>query len=149
MVSSEKQSLTDPPLISSSPSHKEEKTRKREGSAEGIGSKRAKGGARVHPVYSDRHEEYALVTKDDLREFKAFSWMQESLLGCGVFFFSGAFWLLCELLAHQAETSKFELTPWMFVCFVSMSFGIILTALAFGMFVLKQKRLKKYDYDND
>src|SRR5258708_6349401 len=67
------------------------------------------GGAQAVPHYRHRHEEYVLVTQDDLREIRAFGWLQQSLFGVGSFFFSGAFWVFIQLLAQQ---EKFEFTAW-------------------------------------
>jgi hypothetical protein len=55
--------------------------------------------------------------------------------------FSGAFWLIIELMAHQ---EKFEFTPWIGVCIISMAAGVILAAVGLVMFSLRQKRLNKY-----
>jgi hypothetical protein len=100
-----------------------------------------KHGAQAVPHYEDRHEDYILVTADDLREIRAFGWLQQSIFGTGAFFFSGAFWLFCEILSNQ---QKFEFTPWMGMCAVSMVFGAVLVGVSGIMFWLKQKRQKKY-----
>jgi hypothetical protein len=99
------------------------------------------GGAQAVPHYCDRHEEYELVTKDDLREIYAFGWLEKTLFGVGTFFFSGAFWLLIELMAHQ---EKFEFTAWMGTCAVSIVAGGVLAAIGLVLFYLKQQRLEKY-----
>ena len=111
-------------------------------------TRRAGGGARAHPHYEDRHEEYLLVTKDDLREIRAFGWMQQGLLVSGTFFFSGAFWLFIELVAHQSENGKFEFTSWMGMCVLSMGFGTILGVIAWGHAILRQRRLNKYPIES-
>ena len=77
----------------------------------------------------------------DLREIKTLGWVQQTLYGSGTFFFSGAFWLIIELMAHQ---EKFAFTPWMGVCIISMAAGVILAAVGLVMFSLRQKRLNKY-----
>jgi hypothetical protein len=100
-------------------------------------------GAHAVPHYRDRHEEYLLVTRDDLREIRNFGWFQQTLFGVGTFFFSGAFWLLAELIAHQ-EHGKFEFTPWMAVCVISMIAGAALGFIGFVMFLMRQRRLNKY-----
>ena len=98
-----------------------------------------RSGARAHPHYQDRHEEYMLVTREDLTEVRAFGWMQQSLFGAGTFFFSGAFWLIMELLAHELK-----FTAWIGMCLISMAFGGILLGIGFAMFMLRQNRLNKY-----
>jgi hypothetical protein len=98
-------------------------------------------GAKAHPRYRDRHEDYILVTQDDLREIKTLGWVQQALYGTGTFFFSGAFWLIMELMAHQ---EKFEFTPWMGVCIISMASGVVLAVVGLIMFSMRQKRLSKY-----
>jgi len=97
-------------------------------------------------MYHHRHEEYVLVIRDDLQEIKTFGWLQQVLFGTGVFFFSGAFWLLMELLAHQEmeEKGKFEFTAWMAMCVLSMGFGATLSLVALILFWLRQRRLTKY-----
>jgi hypothetical protein len=50
-----------------------------------------------------RDEDYFLVIRDDLKDAKAFGWMQQALYGVGTFLFSGAFWLLADLIANQDE----------------------------------------------
>jgi hypothetical protein len=98
-------------------------------------------GARVHPHYQDRHEEYVLVIRDDLREIRSLGWLQQSLFGVGTFFFSGAFWLMIELMAHQ---ERFEFTAWMGECVLSVLFGIVLAVVGLVLFTLRQRRLSKY-----
>ena len=102
-------------------------------------------GARVHHRYHDRTEDTIAVTRDDLREIKAVGWIQQSFSTLGTFFFSGAFWLLFELMAHQ---EKFEFTAWMGMCVVSIIAGGALASAGWIMFALKQKRLNKY-FDGD
>jgi hypothetical protein len=104
----------------------------------------ADAGARVHAKYYDRHEEYVPVTRDDLREIRAFGWMQQSLFGVGTFFFSGAFWVLVELLAHQEQAGKYEFTAWMGMCVVSMTAGTLLAGVGLIFHSLRQRRLDKY-----
>jgi hypothetical protein len=99
------------------------------------------GGAQAVPHYRDRHEEYMLVTKDDLREIRALGWLQQTLFGAGTFFFSGAFWLLAELMSHQEH---FEFTAWMGMCVISILAGLIVAAIGLILFGLRQKRLDKY-----
>ena len=106
-------------------------------------ARRAAGGegARVYPHYEDRHEEYVLVIRDDLREIRSLGWLQQSLFGTGTFFFSGAFWLLMDLVAHQERA---EFTAWMGMCVLSMIFGIMLGGVGLVLFSLRQRRLNKY-----
>jgi hypothetical protein len=105
------------------------------------GSKSGLAGAQVHPKYHDRHEEYVLVTRDDLREVRELSWFQQGLFGVGAFFFSGAFWLLIELLAHQ---QKYEFDAWVGMCLLSMAFGAIVGGVGLRLFFMRQQRLDKY-----
>src|SRR5262245_53097634 len=90
-----------------------------------------KEGAKAVPYYHDRHEEYELVTRDDLREIRAFGWLQQSLFGVGAFFFSGAFWLLIQLLAQQ---EKVEFTAWMGMCLISIVFGVVVAGIGLVLF---------------
>jgi hypothetical protein len=101
----------------------------------------AERGARAVAHYEDRHERYVLVTKDDLREIKGFGWLQQSLFGAGAFLFSGAFWLLINLLSEQ---TKYQFTSWMGMCVISMIAGAMLSGVGIIMFVMRQKRLNKY-----
>jgi hypothetical protein len=98
-------------------------------------------GARAYAHYQDRHEEYVLVIRDDLREIRSLGWLQQSLFGIGTFFFSGAFWLLIELMAHQ---ERFEITAWMGMCLLSILFGVTLAVVGLVLFSLRQRRLNKY-----
>jgi len=99
------------------------------------------GRGRVRQKIHDRVEEYVYVTRDDLREIRTIGWLQQFLFGMGTFFFSGAFWLLIELIAHQRE---FEFTAWMGMCIVSITAGITVAAVGLVMFFLRKKRLDKY-----
>lgn len=111
----------------------------------GGGKRKTKfSGAQAFAHYEDRHERYILMTRDDLREIRTFGWLQEAIFGVGMFFFSGAFWLLAELLAHEEKQPKFEFTAWMGMCCVSMVFGLVLAAASLIMFWLRLKRLNKY-----
>lgn len=88
------------------------------------------------------------MTRDDLREVRALGWMQQSLFGIGSFLFSGAFWLVIELIAHQEEErGKFELTAWMGMCFLSMIAGGVLVGVGLLLFRLREKRLDKFFKD--
>ena len=98
-------------------------------------------GARAFAHYEDHHESYKLVTQDDLREISGFGWIQQGLLSAGAFFFSGAFWLFAEKVSGQ---DKFQITPWMGTCILSMLFGVALVIVSLIMFALKQKRISKY-----
>jgi hypothetical protein len=57
------------------------------------------------------------VTRDDLREVRELGWLERALFGVGTFFFSGAFWLVFELLAHQDHT---EFNAWIGMCLLSI-----------------------------
>lgn len=83
------------------------------------------------------------MTRDDLREIKGFGWLQQALFGTGTFFFSGAFWLLAELLSHE-EKDKFEFTAWMGMCVVSIIAGLTLIGTSLILYNLREKRLGKY-----
>jgi len=65
--------------------------------------------------------------------------MEQSLFGVGAFFFSGAFWLVIELLAHE-----FKFTAWIGMCLISMAFGGLCFVVGLVMFGLRQRRLDKY-----
>jgi hypothetical protein len=97
------------------------------------------GGYIRHWVH-DRSEEYACVTRDELREIMEFNILAQSLFGGGTFFL-GALWPLIELLGHQ---ERFEPTPWMAVCGLSMAFGLTLAIIGLRLLWLKQDRLRKY-----
>jgi hypothetical protein len=75
--------------------------------------RRATGGsgASAYPHYRDRHEVYILVTKDDLKETRILGWIQQTLFGIGTFFFSGAFWLLMELLSPSSISNLLRGLP--------------------------------------
>jgi hypothetical protein len=98
------------------------------------------GGAQAVPHYRDRHEEYELVTRDDLREVRAFGWLQQSLFGVGTFLL-GFLWLLIQLLAQQ---EKFEFTAWMGMYLIGIAAGLVFVGIGLVLFYLKQKRLQKY-----
>jgi hypothetical protein len=106
--------------------------------------KRTEGKSRsgkVHHRIHDRTEEYVYVTRGDLRELLTYGWLHQSLTGVGTFFFSGAFWLLAELLAHQEH---FIFTSWMATCIISMIFGAVLASCGIIIFRVKQKKLEHY-----
>jgi hypothetical protein len=94
----------------------------------------------VHRVHG-RTEDYVYVTRNDLREIKTFGWLHQSLMGVGTFFFSGAFWLLIELLAHQEHVT---FTAWMGMCLLSIAFGAALIVVGLCIFSLKQKKIDNY-----
>lgn len=81
------------------------------------------------------------MTRDELREIRAFGWLQQTLYGIGTFFFSGAFWLLVDLLAHQEH---YGFTARMGMCVVSMVFGGVIASVGLIMFGLRQRRLNKH-----
>ena len=81
------------------------------------------------------------MTRDDLREVRAFGWMQQVLFGAGTSLFSGAFWLLMALLANEQH---FEFTAWMGMCVIGMVAGAALGLIGLVIFNLRQKRLDKY-----
>jgi hypothetical protein len=81
-----------------------------------------------------------IVTQDDLREIKTLGWIQQSIYGAGIFFFSGAFCLIMELIASQ---EKFEFTPWMGVCITSMAAGVVFGGVGLIIFSMRQKLLNK------
>jgi hypothetical protein len=97
-------------------------------------------GGYIHLRFHDRLEEYACVTRDDLRASMEFNVLAQFLFGVGMFFL-GALWPLVELLGHQ---ERFEPTPWMAVCGLSMAFGLALAIVGLRLLWLKQDRLKKY-----
>ena len=98
-------------------------------------------GAKTIARYRHRYEDYIPVTLDDLREIKGFGWLQQAMFGMGMFFFSGAFWLLMAILADQ---KKLEITPWMGMCGLSIIFGFSLMAVGVVIHYLRNKRLDKY-----
>jgi len=140
----EDKSLPDTGSIFRSSTHPSEVKSGREGGGE-EDSKRHKRSARVRPTYSDREEEYVLVTNDDLREIATFSRTERVLWDVGLFFVSGAFWLLIELIAHQAsEEKKFEITSWMIFCAACVVMGAAVMYAGHSMRDMKSKRLSKY-----
>jgi hypothetical protein len=97
-------------------------------------------GGYIHLRVHDRLEEYACVTRDDLRASMEFNVLAQFLFGVGTFFL-GALWPLVELLAHQ---ERFEPTSWMAVCGLSIAFGLTLATIGLRLLWLKHDRLKKY-----
>ena len=89
------------------------------------------------------------MTQNDLAEASEFGLMQQLLTQVGMFFFSGAFWLLIDLIIKayeesQKPNSSFEFSAWMFMCILSMIFGAALFFVGWRLSVVRQKKLKKY-----
>jgi hypothetical protein len=110
--------------------------------SEGGASRSRKG--KVIPRYHDRVEDYAYVTEADLKEAVDLSIVQQVMIQVGTFFFSGAFWLLAELIIREGKTDQFQFTPWMAVCILSVMFGAVLWLAGWFLFRMKQKKLTKY-----
>jgi hypothetical protein len=102
-------------------------------------------GAKVHNHYKLRHEEYVPVTRDDLREIQMYGWMHQLLFGVGSFLFSGAFWLLIELLIKEKFS---DIVPWVLACGACIAAGGALSGVGLVLFFMKQKRLEKYFHDD-
>jgi hypothetical protein len=105
-------------------------------------ARRLPSGAQAHPKYYDRHEEYVLVTRDDLREISSIGWLQEGAAGIGLFFFSGAFWLLLTLIAEHGRNAEFY--SWYFVCVIIVICGAAVMSVGVLLYSARQRRLKKY-----
>lgn len=93
--------------------------------------------SKIHP----REEEYAYVTPNDLHDVAAFGMLEYLLSQTGGFFFAGALWQAVAILSSQ---TKFEITPWLFACALSMVFGVVLLIGGYIMFRMKQQKIKKY-----
>ncbi len=106
----------------------------------GTVSAEAGGGGISTKVYP-RTEEYAYVTRSDLRELQTIGWLHQSLIGLGTFFSSGAFWLAIGIISQQP---KVEFTAWLGMCLISIVAGGALAAVGLILFAVKQKKLAKY-----
>jgi len=101
-----------------------------------------RGGAKHIARYHDRHEDYIPVSPQHLRELSTFGWLQEGAGAVGMFFFSGAFWLAVTVaFEHSKELTKY--TDWLFVCFLSVIFGIALIVIGWTHFNMKQLRIRE------
>jgi hypothetical protein len=88
------------------------------------------------------------VSRARLREISTLGWIQEGAGGAGVFFSSGAFWLLATLVAeHWDETAKY--TPWFILCGLSILFGVVLMWIGFRHFKMKQDYISDLFGDDD
>lgn len=97
---------------------------------------RKAGGARHIAHYHDQHEDYIPVSRSLLRELSSFGWLQEGAGAAGMFFFSGAFWLLITLLAeHSSELDQFA--AWIAFCGISILFGGVLIWIGYRHFFSK------------
>src|ERR1700675_4641133 len=99
-------------------------------------------GARIHHEYHDRIEDTVAVTRDDLREISTVGWLQEGAAGIGMFFLSGAFWLLITLIAEHGRNSDFY--PWYLACLVIIACGAAVTSIGLVLLRTKRRRLHKY-----
>ena len=105
-------------------------------------------GARIDNHYIHRTEDAIAVRRSDLHEISKFGWLEEGCGASGVFFFSGAFWLLVTLLAeHMSEYHAY--IPWFILCFVCMVFGAVLIWLAHNHFTMRQLRIAAYFDDRE
>jgi hypothetical protein len=105
------------------------------------GSSKAKVISRI----SDRVEDYALVTRGDLEAAVELGGLQQILTQVGTFLFSGAFWLLIELVVRESEKPQgFVFTAWMGMCLLSVFAGGSVSYAGWRLFRLKQANLKKY-----
>jgi hypothetical protein len=98
-------------------------------------------GARYIPHYHDRHEDHVSVSPSDLRRLSDFALLQEGVGAAGVFFLSGAFWLLVTLLAeHWKEYIQYM--PWFVTCVISILFGAVLMWVGWVNFNQKRRLIK-------
>ena len=116
-----------------------EKERQPEGRS---GKPKPKEGAKHIPTYYDLKEDLVLMSKSRLQEVSDFSLLQEGVGAVGMFFFSGAFWLLATLAAEHAK-ELFSYVPWFLMCFLSMGFGATLIWVSFVNYTRKRELIKK------
>ena len=87
--------------------------------------------------YADRHEDFVLVSRSNLKEISQLSLLQEGAGAVGMFFFSGAFWLLATILfEHNAELAKYA--PWLLLCVISILFGVVLIWIGWEHYKLRK-----------
>jgi len=109
--------------------------------AVGSGYSLGEAGARHIPHYHDLHEDYVPVNRPLLRDLSSYGWLQEGVGAAGMFFFSGAFWLLATILfEHGNELPKYA--PWILLCVVCILFGGVLMWVGYYHFKLKQDRIR-------
>jgi len=83
------------------------------------------------------------VSRADLRDVSTFGWLQEGVGGLGMFFASGAFWLLAAIFVeHSHELNK--VAAWIIMCVLSIAFGCVLMWISHKHFKLKQQRIEDY-----
>jgi len=71
--------------------------------------------------------------------------LHEAMIQTGTFFFSGAFWLLIELLVRGSESQEgLHFTSWMAMCLLSMVFGGLLAFFGWRVVVMRRTKLKNY-----
>jgi hypothetical protein len=108
-------------------------------------STRTGGRGKVTARFHDRTEDYCYITEGDLREVVEFGYLNQALIQAGTFFFSGGFGLFAELVVREADSGKrFSITPWMGTFIVSMVFGAVLAGVGWLVFLVKQKKIRKY-----
>jgi hypothetical protein len=105
-------------------------------------SQAAGDGARIHHKYHDRTEDTVAVTRDDLREIGTIGWLQEGAAAIGLFFASGAFWLLMTLIAEHGNDRGFY--PWYLACVVIVVCGAALLFIGLRLYRLRQQKIDKY-----
>jgi hypothetical protein len=101
-------------------------------------------GARHTPQYRDTSEEYLPVRRSDLREISNFSWLEHGLGGIGMFFVSGAFWLLPVIFIEHGKDMKDHHWAWVGTCLLSIVFGLVLLWISHRHFKMREQRINDY-----
>jgi len=82
------------------------------------------------------------VSRHHLQELSTFGWLQEGAGAVGMFFFSGAFWLLMTMFYEHGYHLS-DSVPEVLMCLMSMVFGLVLVWVGYQHFTLKQNRIRE------
>lgn len=98
-------------------------------------------GATVTPNYLARTEDYVAASRADLKEIHTFGWVEQTLMGAGMFFCSGASWQTVSIFASQTD---FQMTAWAASCIACAILGGIAMLCGVAIFRVKQEKIEKY-----
>lgn len=79
------------------------------------------------------------MNERDLRELLTIDAVQQLMMAVGTFFASGATWLAIEKLMEQ---DKFQITPLLGVCGVSIVFGGALFVAGFVLYIMRRQKIR-------
>jgi len=107
-----------------------------------VGGSGAGSGSAFNMRYLNRAEDVVPVMRRDLREIGEFGVLEEGAGAVGMFFVSGAFWLLATIVIEHYDNMKTIHWAGIAFCVVCMVFGGVLLWVARRHFRLRDDRIR-------